>query len=272
MSSSPPNFAEGLDPAKFAVSNTDSLNAGLDSVKKQTGDVNFDWSSVHDVLGQLADGPGKYYEAGAKGQGLSAGNETEMQQQDLGAASGASAGKLGHALMQLGSKHSAMQAQQVASADSAQQLQFAQKAQQLKQAEAQARMNIYKQELALKDQKFQIQNAATQAQNGLQVANLQLKNMYNEAVSKAKNAKEMGDIQVSHQNFSTVMNYVGAGLGTVSTIAAAGAQADAQAKADVGINNNINSTLGPLSDSGAATASGYATMYGDSRIADMFNQ
>lgn len=271
MADSPPDFANQLDPSKFNIKNAQSISSGLDNVKAGANNVNFDWSSVHDLLGQLAGGPGAAFDAKAKGEGNFAGQATAMGQEDLGAASGASASKLGHALMQLGSKAATQQAGQVAGAQSGEQLQNAQKAQQLKQAEVQARMNIYKQELALQNQKFEINNAATQAQNGLQTAQLQLQNMYNQAVSKAKNAKDLGEIQAQHNNFNNIMQYVSMGLGTVSTLAAAGAQQSVQGDAKLGAAYN-GETLPQMSASSQNLAANYASNTGDPGIAALFGR
>lgn len=218
-----PDFASQLDPNAFKVPGAQQLADHLGQAGSDTQGINFDWSQTHALLGQLASGQG-FADQRASGKGLTAGAETAMGQQDLGASSGSPA-DLGKALMRLGSKASTGQAMQQASAQGQQQGQAMDAASQLREAQAAARIHIYKQELALQDQKFQIGRAVQQSKDGLDLANLQMRNMFNAAVSGAKNSTDLASLQKQHQDFSQIMQYLGAGVGTAASLTSAGAAA-----------------------------------------------
>lgn len=223
MQTNPPNFSEGLDKNTFRVQGTEGFNSRLDTAAKDVGAVENDWSNVNSLLQQLAQGHA-FADNRAKGNDLTAGQAVRMGQQDLSAATNDTA-SLGKALMRLGSKAATQQVAQQAEAQQQQQMQAMQHAAALREADAQARMQMYKKELMLEDQKFQMARATQQMKDGLEVANLQLKNLFNVNLAKARNQQELSELDVQKHNFNQVMAYVGAGLGAASTITAAGAAA-----------------------------------------------
>ncbi len=223
------DIASHLDSNAFTVPGADALNTSLSKAGTDAGNIQYNWTNVNNLLGDMATQQGKA-SARAQGQGLTAGNEARMNQQDLGASAGDPA-SLGTALMKLGSKQSAGQAAQVAGAQSSQQLEAAQQSTELGQQQAQVRLQQFKAEMQLQNQQFQMQNAVKQSQNGLQSAQLQMQNMFNEQTSRAKNAQEMGDTQIQHDNFAQTMMYLGSTISAASAAASAGAAARRQPSA-----------------------------------------
>jgi hypothetical protein len=218
-----PNFPSSLDPNKFQVQGTEGLKGQLGQAQEGVDSLNYDWSNVNALINMEA-GQQQGADARVAGQGLTAGDQTRMGQQNLSQVSNDPA-QLGKAMMQLGSKMSTQQEAQAGQAQHQQQMQALQQATQLKQQQAAQRIQMYKSQLALNDQKFQMSEAIKNTSSGLDLANLTLKNMYNAAVSKARNAEEIGNITAQFANFNEIMTYVGAGLQTASTAAAAGAAA-----------------------------------------------
>lgn len=275
-----PDFSAGLNGSDFQTQNSASSSASLDAANKGFQGINYDWSEVHGLLAQLAAGTARS-DSQAAGNNLTAGTTARMGQQDLGANTGSSA-SLGKALMQLGSKASAAQASQVSSADKQQQLEAAKQSTAMRQAAAATAMSMHKHELALASSKSNMARTVKQAQSGLELANLTLRNMYNDGVANARTAAELGTIQSNTDQFTNTMAYVGTSLGAASQAAAGTAQSlaanDAQAAAvqrssDAALASWYNSStlagynaqnnMTPATGTAASTAPSYAPNLGE---------
>lgn len=214
-----PNFASNLDPSKFQVGDTAGLKGQADAITKNTNGVQFDWSKVDSAVGQLA-GLSDYFGSAAKGgAGATAGQQVRMQQDNLGEAP-QTAADLGKALMRM-SKGGVAQATQQQQAQSQQSMAFAKQAQQMKEAVVQTQMQKMKSDMQLQDVKFQMTRQLQKSKDGLDLANMTLKNMLNYGLSNAKNAKALDDLAAQKANMEQVFAYIGAGLGAGSAVAAA---------------------------------------------------
>lgn len=213
-----PDFSQNLDPSKFQVSDTAGFKGQADAITKGTDSIQYDWSKVDSAVGQLS-GLSDYFSTAAKGgAGATAGQQARMQQDNLGEAP-QTAADLGKALMRM-SKGGTAQAAGEQQAQSQQSMAFAKQAQQMKEAIVQTQMGKMKSDLQLQDTKFQIDRAMQKGKDGLDLANLSLKNMLNYGLATAKNAKALDDLAAQKANMDQVFAFIGAGLGAGSAIAA----------------------------------------------------
>ncbi len=221
----PPDFSKQLNQDNFTIKGAAGYRAGLDQSRKDIAGVNNDWTAVNDLLDQQAAGQTKA-DARASGEGLTGAAEVRFGQQDLGTNDGSAQG-LGQALMRLGSKASAQQSLQAGQAEQAQQQQALQQATALRLQAAEQKRQMFKADMQLDNQKFAMGRAAKQAQDGLDLAQTHLTNMFNQAVAGAKNSQELAQVQVNQQNFAQTMMYLQAGIGAASTAASAAAAVSA---------------------------------------------
>lgn len=218
MESSAPDFAASVQPGAFQVPGSASLSSAADSITQQTEGINFDWSTVNQAVDQLS-GVGKYFDqAATTGQGLTAGSETRGGQEDLAGGPQTAAG-IGQALMKLGQKGS-QQAAAVGGAQQNQSQQFEQQAAQARQQAAQVQLFQMQQQLQLQQQKQQISLAMSKSQQALQLANLQLSNMYNQTIASATNTTNLDTLAANQHNLSQIMGYLGGALGAGSALTA----------------------------------------------------
>lgn len=245
----PPHFADQIDASQFQVPDSAALGAGIKGQQADIAGIHNDWSGVNSALDQFAPQQAAA-NALANGQGLTAGTEARMGQQNLGEVGGDTQ-SLGKALMALGSKKSSGQAVQVAGAQGQQQVQAAQKATALQEAEQQARMHIYQSELQLQNQKFAMQQQTQKLSSGINIANLQLQNLFNNLVANANNAEDLGQIRKQHDDFNQTMMYVGAAMQGTSAAAAGGTS----------IMQGINDPVSGWASSASASDKNLAAMY-----------
>jgi hypothetical protein len=225
-----PNFASQVNPNDFKVQGEAEDTQKLNDASKSLDGISLDWTKTNAMLGQLG-GAQAGADAQATGKDQMAGRAAELGQQNLGANDGSPA-SVGKALMQLGSKMSAQQAANTAGAQEQQVVGANDEAANLRKANQDIQMSMYQKELTLNNTKAQMQDSVKQMQNGMQIAAAQLRNMYNQSVARARNAKDLSDIQMQHDSFNQIMNYVGAGLQATSAATAAGAGLMAPSAAD----------------------------------------
>lgn len=263
MQDSPPDFTKQIDPSAFQVPGNKDLSARLTQSASDTNAINYDWSNTNAAIGNLGTNS-EFWNKLASGEGLQGGNAARMGQEDLGANSG-DPQSLGKALMRLGSKQSAAQTQQVVQGNEQQQMQAAQHQQALKQAAAAAKLDMYKKEQELDAQKFQMVRATKQAQTGMDLATLQMHNLFNNLTAQARNATDLGDLRVRQDNFNEVMGYISMGLGAASSVAAAGAASMATGNAQQMAQNQSDAQVAGAYDaqSGDMTRQSMSNMRGN---------
>lgn len=235
----PPDFSAQLDPKAFQIQGADDFRKRLQDGSAAIGKINNDWSATNALLDQERQGLGKADKL-ASGEGLTAADEVRFGQQDLGANNG-SPQSLGHALMRLGSRAPAQQNLQAGEAQSAQQMEALRQATNMRLQMAAQQREIFKANLQLSNQKFAMQRGAKQAQDGLDLAQVHLANMFNQAVAGARNAQELAQIQTNQINFDQTMQYLRMGIGATSAAAAGAASIVAKnARLDDSYDGNID--------------------------------
>lgn len=262
-----PDFSQGLDSSTFQVQGTDNYTKQLGDASKGIASLGYDWTNVNSLIDQEGALQGQA-DAQVK-DNTSAGREAQLSQDDLSASNDPAS--IGKALMALGSKMSSQQAVQAGRAQEQQTLGQAGNAQALHQEMAQQRLAMYSKELDMQNTKFGMQNAVQQMSNGLALANQQLRNMYNQAVSSAKNAQQLADVRVQHDNFAQIMNYVGMGLGAASSVAAGGASALGPSASDMSLAQTYDAGSKAMVTSGYNPVNPGASSYGPpSSLSDFY--
>lgn len=217
-----PDFAKQLDESAFRIPQKNSLKERARGINERVGSIGNDWSRVNELLAALGGEPRRGAAARATGNNLVDTKAAQLSQEDLGTHQG-DAASIGKALMRLGSKGAINQLAGVAGTQAQEQTQAAREATGITMAQAQLKLNQQAADLQLNNEKFQLQRATGQVRSGLDLAQLQMTNMFNSLTAQAKNAQDIGDIELQRDSFANTMMYINAALQATSLGAAAGA-------------------------------------------------
>lgn len=213
-----PDFSNTIDPSKFAVPDAAVDNQKADAIKGATAGISNDWTGVNRDVGQLA-GLSSYFDQVSQGKGdTSAATRTNAGQQDLSGGPQTVA-DLGKAFLRL-AKGGSAQSADVQQASEGQKLAAANEAANLRKKATDAQLGKMQSDMTLNNAQFAITEKLTQAQNGLNLATMQLKTMMNYALSNAKNSGAMADLQAQHAAMNNLLQYIQMGLGAGSSVAA----------------------------------------------------